>query len=159
MPDYQSFPQVSDIFTSHLRDLRSARIDGSRPRRTYTTGAQVTIPLYARFKLQVYFLDGNCRYFYSYDQHKHAGANIHDEWVGLSALLHQLDEWRHRIVTASIYANMDADPKTCDKKYDVLVFRYRKNKYRGTIDVHENKNLIFQNIHGHCYLRVQPKGL
>jgi len=139
---------ISELFVN--KDIRGAADDGYRQRRNYETPSGLQLPKAARFKMQVYFIDGNKRYFYSFDYHK----PVHDEWVGLAALIAQRVEWQDKIKTVSIYANLDRVPLTKDKKYDVLVFRSWVNK-AGRVQTKENPNLGFEVIDNRTILKLK----
>jgi len=107
-------------------DIRTAVEAGRAPKRRYTVTPEKKIqkPKRARFKLQVYFKDGNCRYFYSLDFCKSPDSlKYHiDEFDGLKWLCDYINDNLQKIKTATIYANIERTPLTSSKKYNFKLF-------------------------------------
>ncbi len=74
-------------------------------------------PDIARFKMKIYFRDGNKIIRFGYDKIKKQfdrsqKNDIYDEWEGLMKLIRLSERWKSKIKTAQIYASSQKIPYT-----------------------------------------------
>jgi len=103
-------------------------IQRSRERIRNYSGSSKSVPVFARFKLQICFIDGNKRSFYSYDSHRHNGKIVIDESEGLMKLLRLVQNYGKRIRYFNIYINVEDHPATDSGDYNILVWSQGKWK-------------------------------
>lgn len=91
-----------------LNDFRQAIEESKSPLRKYNKKSDhIYKPKESRFKLVVWFRDGNTRYFFSYDNvHKQKTVHV-DEFEGLKKLIRLLDGYKDKYKHAIIYATLD----------------------------------------------------
>tara|TARA_R110002020_G_scaffold335304_2_gene550469 strand:- start:1291 stop:1779 length:489 start_codon:yes stop_codon:yes gene_type:complete len=97
-------------------------------------------PEQGRFKLVVWFKDGNTRYFYSYDvlrkfkDDKGDERRVYDEYNGLMKLFRMVHKWEGKYKNAIIYMT---GKKWCEKpRYDFNVFQKSMNgEIKNMIDL------------------------
>ena len=144
-----------------IKDFRGAIDQSKEPTRNYTQGKSksFSIPPVARFKCKVYFLDGNSKTFYSYDDlRRFDGQMIKDEWKGLTKLYRMVDKWEGKYKTVMIWANLDDIPKTMDGNYDFQVTKITRygtehnpnlhfNQNTGTVHTHRVKQILAKEWH------------
>jgi len=113
--------KISEIFD--LLDYQAAEKKAAAPSRQYAMDEKRKInkPKRARFKMQVYYWDGNKRYFYSLDMITRGGEIHIDEHEGLKWLLKEVNRTRDKIKTCTIYANPDPEPLTKGYNYNTRV--------------------------------------
>ena len=117
--------------TEHLKDYRSILEAATIPPRNYERKGEKKNekPKRARFKLKIWFKDGNEKTFYSYDLIKKPDGSYQlDEWNGLFKLLRLINQFRPNIQTAVIYANLDLEPKTANSNYNYLCYKLTYTK-------------------------------
>lgn len=102
--------QINKILESELKDMRGALNQGKEPARSYKKeSARIYKPTGARFKLVVWFNDGNTRYFYSFDNIHEQNTVHRDEWTGIKKLVRLLNTFEGKYKNAIVYATMDPD--------------------------------------------------
>ena len=115
---------ISDI----LKDFRGVVDQAAEPTRTYNkTSAHKYKPEQARYKLVVWFKDGNRRIFHSYD-HQYFNKEKHlDEFNSLVKLVKLIKKYQNvpekgnTVHNAIIYATLDPDRKiSSDYCYQVF---------------------------------------
>jgi hypothetical protein len=113
-----------------LNDLRQAVEKAAQEPRAYNKqSTNVYKPEQARFKLVIWFNDGNRRTYYSYDT-QYMGKSAHiDEYEALMKLIRLIKQYSGKFKNAQIYATIDPDRKK-DSNYNYLVFW---TKYNGEI--------------------------
>jgi hypothetical protein len=77
--------------------------------RTYEVKAPSAViykPVVARYKLVIWFKDGNKRYFYSYDNKHYKDQVICDEYEGLLKLLRLVHNYQDKFKNAIIYTTL-----------------------------------------------------
>jgi hypothetical protein len=91
-----------------LNDFRQAIEETKTPLRKYEKQSEyIYKPKESRFKLVVWFKDGNTRYFFSYDNvHVNKKVRI-DEFEGMVKLMKLLDKYKDKYKFAIIYATLD----------------------------------------------------
>jgi len=110
------------------------------------------IPKRARFKLRVFFLDGNAKSFYSYDLvNGPDGKYILDESEGLQKLMTLVNKFSGKFKTALIYATLDRKPSTqgngrSDYNADVGKFTAHASVLNPTV--------VFSHLGKHCGLNI-----
>jgi|688.fasta_scaffold29901_4 hypothetical protein len=80
-------------------------------------------PEQARYKLVVWFKDGNKRYFYSYDNKHFKDRVLTDEYEGLLKLLRLVHNYKDKYKNAILYATIAENKKT-DSNYNFEVIKY-----------------------------------
>jgi hypothetical protein len=98
--------QIGDI----LKDIRSVVDKAQAESRTYDkTSKYIYKPDQARFKLVIWFKDGNKRVYYSYDHQYHNKEKHIDEHMSLIKLLKLANKHVGKYKYAVIYATLDPD--------------------------------------------------
>lgn len=103
---------------NELKDFRSAlSLSKVEPRQYNKQSSNVYKPEHARFKLVVWFKDGNRRYFYSMDN-VHLKNSVHiDEFEGFKKLLRLLNNYEGKYTNAIIYATTEDQKSTKSSNY------------------------------------------
>ncbi len=121
---------LEEIFQSN--DFRGVLESASEPTRNYVRQKQTESfkPEKARFKLKVWFLDGNERIFFSYDYRKNLnGSYFLDEWTGLKKLIRMIvQRYEGKFKCAMIFATRDPEPDTSKSNYNLQVLKYTQFK-------------------------------
>lgn len=127
MPTQISPPSNDGLF-KHFIDVAT---EGAR-KYQQDVKRQQFIPLYARFKLKFYYIDGNSSVHYSYDMfHQYIGGEkkrVTDEQVGLSKLIRCVDHTAGKYVTAVIWACLADETATETARYDCQVVKFIRNR-------------------------------
>jgi len=133
-----------------MKDLRGAITGAQQESRSYNkTSSYQYKPERARFKLAIYFKDGNKRYFSSYDTATTKDGTRIDEYEGLLKLIKYLNKVEGKYNTAIIYACLDQEKSPeADYFFEVLKYdRFGNKKTNKTVNFKtEGKNSIFD-----CY--------
>jgi hypothetical protein len=105
-----------------LNDLRQAVEKSAQEPRSYTKqSTNVYKPEQARFKLVIWFNDGNRRTYYSYDnQYKGKSPHI-DEYEALIKLMRLCKQYAGKFKNAQIFATLDPDRRK-DTNYNYLIY-------------------------------------
>ena len=107
-----------------LNDYRGVLEKAAEPVRTYNKKSpNIYKPEQARYKLVIWFKDGNRRIYYSYDHQYHNKEKHLDENQSLVKLMRLIDKHYQddKITTAIIYATIDKDRKiTSDYCYEIF---------------------------------------
>lgn len=113
-----------------LNNLFEAALNPVMQHKTAKTRKQFK-PMFARFKLKMYYLDGNASVHYSYDfYHSYLGGvkkRIDDEALGFSKLLNCIKKAEGKYITAVIWATLDPKKSTEENKYQTEVFKHIRN--------------------------------
>lgn len=138
---------INNLLTDGLKDLREAIVQSQEGARNYNKRSEyVYIPEAARFKLAIYFKDGNKRYFSSYDNMNTKEGRHVDEYNGLLKLIRLIHTWEGKYKNAIIYATMDPG-KAPSSNYNFEVLKwdmYGNKKENNTVTFKtEAKNVIF----------------
>lgn len=130
------------IFEQAFKDFRGAIEAAAQPVRNYQrkNDAPSFKPEFARFKLVVWFNDGNTRYYYSFDNKTFNKELIVDEWEGFKKLIRLVDSYKGKFKNAIIYATLDAQ-KSVKSNFNCEVMRY--NMYHAMKD---NKHVTFKDV-------------
>lgn len=130
-----------------LKDMRSVMERSQEPIRKYERSAPVSFkPEQARFKLVVWFKDGNRRYFHSFDTKKTKEGIFTDEYEGLVKLLRLVHSYEGKYKNAIIYANCDpGKPIQANFNFEVIKWDlYGNRKENKTVNFKtDGKNVIF----------------
>jgi len=134
---------INEVFT----DLRGAIDLAAQPVRNYNkTSDNIYKPEHARFKLVVWFKDGNTRYYYSYDNKTFNNERLTDEFEALKKLIRLIDKYKGKYKNAFIYSTLDPNKPTISN-YNCEVLKYdiygnmRANEHVNFKN--EGKNIIF----------------
>lgn len=122
-----------------LNDLRQALTEANKEPRQYNkqSGYQYK-PEQSRFKLVVWFHDGNRRTYYSYDNIYFNKIAHVDEYEAIKKLLRLVSKYSGKFKNAQIFATIDPERKK-DSNYNYLVYWA---KWNGEIEA--NKALTFK---------------
>jgi len=103
-----------NLINSALNDFRGILDAAEVTPRSYERKAPAPkfTPDYARFKLVVWFKDGNRRYFFSYDTANFDGRTHVDEYSALKKLIRLVHKYKDLYKNAIIYASIDPERKT-----------------------------------------------
>lgn len=117
-----------------LNDLRQAITDANKEPRQYNKKSDYQYkPEQSRFKLVVWFHDGNRRTYYSYDNvYFNKVAHI-DEQEAIMKLIRLTGKYAGKFKNAQIYATIDPDRKK-NSNYNYLVYWV---KWNGEIETNE----------------------
>lgn len=153
--------QISKLLENELKDFRSVINSAKEPARTYKKqSGSIYKPTEARFKLVVWFKDGNTRYFYSYD-HQYLGKECHiDEWNSLKKLIRLLNQFHDKYVNAIIYANLEEDRSNkSDYNYEILkrdrFGNEKTNKFVNFITLGKNQIIDFKKMSVYGNRKIQ----
>lgn len=130
------------IFDAAFKDFRGAIEAAAQPVRNYnrTSEKPTYKPENARFKLVVWFKDGNTRYYYSFDTKSNNKELIVDEFEGLKKLIRLVDSYKDKFKNAIIYATIEPD-KSVKSNFNCEVMRY--NMYNA---IKTNQYATFKNV-------------
>jgi hypothetical protein len=137
--------QLSEI----LKDLGLGSVlsDSIKPTRNYEKiSTNVYKPEFSRFKLVMWFKDGNTRYFYGYDN-KQTSSGVHcDEYESLMKLFRMVHKFKGSYKNAIIYATINPLKATAARGYDWEIIKwdmYENKKANPVINfLNEGKNVI-----------------
>lgn len=121
--------EIKEI-TEALKDFRGILEGAQKETRQYNkTSSNIYKPENARFKLVIWFKDGNTRYFYSYDN-KHLNKEVLiDEYEALLKLVRLAHKYEGTYKNAILYATLDPDKKTSSNyNYQMAKFDIYNNK-------------------------------
>ena len=110
-------------FTSDFSAVISKASEQVRSYQTKQATAAVYKPEQARYKLVVWFKDGNKRYFYSYDNKHFKDRVLVDEYEGLLKLLRLVHNYKDTYKNAILYATME-EKKATAGNYNFEVIKY-----------------------------------
>lgn len=138
----------AQIFEAAFKDFRGVLEQAAAPVRNYNRTSEKPIykPEASRFKLVVWFKDGNTRYFFSFDHTKYKDGTFIDEFEGLKKLIRLVDKFKGTYKNAIIYANLD-EKKEIQGNYNCEILKYNmygthKTNEHGNFK-NEGKNVIF----------------
>lgn len=122
-----------------IKDLRQAIIESEREKRPYNKTSEYQYkPEQSRFKLVIWFHDGNKRTFYSYDNTYHNKVAHLDEWRAVIKLIDLTKKFAGKFKNAQIFATIDPDRRK-DSNYNFVVYWA---KWNGEIEA--NSALSFK---------------
>jgi hypothetical protein len=138
---------INNLLNEGLKDFRQAITEGQQGARPYNKQSEyIYKPEKARFKLAVYFKDGNKRYFSSYDNRSSKEGNFVDEYEGFLKLIRLIYTWNGKFKNAIIYASVDPG-KDVNSNYNFEVLKvdmYGNKKENTTVNFKtEGKNITF----------------
>ena len=111
---------------SYFNDLRQVLNESQQPARTYNKTSQNKYkPTEARFKLVVWFKDGNKRTFFSYDNVYFNKEKHVDENISLKKLLRLMEKYKADFKNAIIYVNMDPDRQINTNQFNIAFVWYK----------------------------------
>lgn len=141
----QKLKSMKDLLHGIQHDLRSAINQATAPHRNYQRKSQFEFenPKYARFKAVIWYKNGKCRWYYSFDQCKFEGSTFIDEHISLKKLIKMILEKKNEYKNAIIYATPDEIPTTDKAQYNYEVVRW---DYYGNIA--EDDRVRFNRIDG-----------
>lgn len=119
--------ETQNIFDTVLNDIRAAVNSAEKQTRQYnriTVQEKYYSPEYARFKLVIYFKDGRCRWFYSYDLQKFQNSKHIDEYNSMVKLLRIIKNNAGNYKTAIIYATINEKPEVLKADYSYMIAKY-----------------------------------
>lgn len=128
-----------------FRTLTDAIARGQEKPRNYNGTQKLTIPYTARFKMKIWYRDGNCRTYFSYDNIQSQNGNRIDEFEGLKKLI-RLGHVHHKddVKTLVIWAT-DNPTAITSSAYDFEVF---KVTFRGSV----SRNIGFRNLNNNSVI-------
>jgi hypothetical protein len=131
--------KISSSIDFALKDLRQALVESDREKRQYNKTSEYQYkPEQSRFKLVLWFHDGNRRTFYSYDNVYFNKVAHLDEWKAILKLIDLTKKYAGKFKNAQIYATIDPERKK-ESNYNYLVYWA---KWNGDIDA--NSALSFK---------------
>lgn len=117
-----------------LNDLRQAITDANKEPRQYNKKSDYQYkPEQSRFKLVVWFHDGNRRTYYSFDNVYYNKVAHIDEQEAIMKLIRLTGKYAGKFKNAQIYATIDPDRKKTSN-YNYLVYWV---KWNGEIETNE----------------------
>jgi hypothetical protein len=137
--------KIDEIFS--LNDFRQALNESKEPARPYNkVSTNIYRPDTARFKLVIWYKDGNRRYYYSYDNQYYNKVKHTDEYSSMVKLLKLIMKQKDSIHNAIIYATLEKD-KPVNGNYNVNISWLNIKGYHS-----ENKAVSFINDGKNSYL-------
>ena len=131
--------KISSSIDFALKDLRQALVESDREKRQYNKTSEYQYkPEQSRFKLVLWFHDGNRRTFYSYDNVYFNKVAHLDEWKAILKLMDLTKKYAGKFKNAQIYATIDPERKK-ESNYNYLVYWA---KWNGEIEA--NNALTFK---------------
>jgi len=141
--------QITTHLGQALNDLRQAVEKSAQEPRTYNkTSTNVYKPEQARFKLVIWFNDGNRRTYYSYDN-QYQGKTAHlDEYEALIKLMRLCKQYAGKFKNAQIFATLDPERRK-DSNYNYLIYWAKWNS-----EIEANKAATFITKDRHTILNL-----
>jgi len=131
--------KISSSIDFALKDLRQALVESDREKRQYNKTSEYQYkPEQSRFKLVLWFHDGNRRTFYSYDNVYFNKVAHLDEWKAILKLMDLTKKYAGKFKNAQIYATIDPERKK-ESNYNYVVYWA---KWNGEIEA--NNALTFK---------------
>jgi hypothetical protein len=131
--------KISSSIDFALKDLRQALVESDREKRQYNKTSEYQYkPEQSRFKLVLWFHDGNRRTFYSYDNVYFNKVAHLDEWKAIIKLIDLTKKYAGKFKNAQIYATIDPERKK-ESNYNYVVYWA---KWNGEIEA--NNALTFK---------------
>ena len=133
--------KIEDLF----KDFSSVLTESVQPVRNYEKKVETNIykPEQARFKLVIWFKDGNRRYFFSYDNKHYKDQVIIDEYEGLLKLIRLANKYKGTFKNAILYSTIDLNKET-KSNYYIEVFK---------VDIYGNGWPSFKKHKIHKYIK------
>jgi hypothetical protein len=135
--------EISEIFGSLSEVLRA----GMETPRQYNGTPNAYKPTQARFKMKIWYNDGNSRTYYSFDSYRNKNTSIVDEREGMMKLI-RLGHVTHvkDVKCLVIWASISDKPMTNNANYDWEIFKVSRagsfqNKFVN-FRIDENKNFL-----------------
>jgi hypothetical protein len=127
--------QIDEIFGNLSEALKA----GMQTPRNYNGNANAYKPSQARFKMKIWYNDGNSRTYYSFDSYRNKNLSITDEWEGMKKLI-RLGHVTHvkDVKALVIWASISDKAMTNNANYDFEIFKVSR---AGSFD---NKNVTFR---------------
>jgi len=114
--------------TQYLNDLRHVMDKAKEQPRQYQKQSNYQYkPTEARFKLVVWYKDGNRRTFYSYDGQYHNNERHIDENTSMMKLVRLMKRYDGQYKNAIIYCNMDPDAFVKNNLFNIPVVWFKMN--------------------------------
>jgi len=133
------------MYQEQANDLRSVMNQALEPARQYKRkkGAVQWKPKKARFKLKVWFKDGNERVFFSYDNRtSKEGERRVDEWIGLRALIRLVTTYEGKFKTIMIFTTSEEIPWTKTSDYCIEIAKYSEHRMMSAKNVGFDKGML-----------------
>jgi hypothetical protein len=129
-----------------MQDFSNVLKESLAPIRNYEKKSDnIYKPDQARYKLVIWFKDGNRRYFFSYDNKHYKDTVIVDEYEGLLKLIRLTHKYKDTFKNAILYATMDQDKQTKSNYcVEVLKVDIYGNKKTNSFATFKNQN---NNVH------------
>ena len=129
-----------------MQDFSNVLKESLAPIRNYEKKSDnIYKPDQARYKLVIWFKDGNRRYFFSYDNKHYKDTVIVDEYEGLLKLIRLTHKYKDTFKNAILYATMDQDKQTKSNYcVEILKVDVYGNKKTNSFATFKNQN---NNVH------------
>jgi hypothetical protein len=139
--------KISTKLDLAVNDFRQAILKAEQEPRQYNKqSANIYKPEQSRFKLVVWFNDGNRRTYYSYDN-VYNNKDVHvDEHEAICKLLRLVHKYAGTFKNAQIYATLDPD-RNKESNYNYLVYWA---KWNGQVE--KNSAAHFKTEGKNCFL-------
>lgn len=143
MAEIKEARKISDLFN----DFSKVLAESVQPARNYEKKTETNIykPEQARYKLVIWFKDGNRRYFFSYDNKHFKDQVITDEYEGLLKLIRLTHKYNGTFKNAILYATNDIKKETksnyCIEILKVDIYGNKKTNKAASF-ITENKNVV-----------------
>jgi len=161
----------SDLNTQHISSLlQQGLINYRQEVQRYQKGRECERPDFSRFKLKIWWRDGNDNVFFSYDYDYHYPNGIKtrksdDEKLGLWKLLKYLGEQKQADTfrTAMIWMSFDTRPATASSSYDFCIaksLRGQKGKKLPELTFENGKvnmNLLRESLDKKLIVNFNPE--
>ncbi len=133
--------QITTQLGQALNDLRQAVEKSAQEPRAYVKkSTNIYKPDQARFKLVVWFKDGNRRTYYSYDNQYQGKAPHLDEYEALIKLMRLCKNYSGAFKNAQIFVTLDPERRK-DSNYNYLIYWA---KHDGSIEANKAATFLTQ---------------
>jgi macrodomain Ter protein organizer (MatP/YcbG family) len=152
MAEIKEARKISDLFNDFSKVLSESL---EAPRQYEKKTDNIYKPEQARYKLVIWFKDGNRRYFFSYDNKHYKDKVITDEYEGLLKLIRLTHKYKDTFKNAILYATVDPKKEVssnyCVEILKVDIYGNKKTNKAATFKTENNNvhlDLVKLNTYG-----------
>lgn len=143
--------KISDLFVDFSKVLSESIVP---PRQYEKKTDNIYKPEHARYKLVIWFKDGNRRYFFSYDNKHYKDKVVTDEYEGLLKLIRLTHKYKDTFKNAILYSTLDPKKETksnyCIEILKVDIYGNKKTNKAATFKT-ENNNVFLDLVKLNTY--------
>lgn len=151
MVEIKDARKISDLFVDFSKVLSESIVP---PRQYEKKTDNIYKPEHARYKLVIWFKDGNRRYFFSYDNKHYKDKVITDEYEGLLKLIRLTHKYKDTFKNAILYSTLDPKKETksnyCIEILKVDIYGNKKTN-KAAVFKTENNNVFLDLVKLNTY--------